>query len=151
MQILKLSALLAIAAAPAFAEGDADAGERAFRQCASCHHVVNDEGEVLAGRANTKTGPNLYGIVGAPVAHMGEDFNYGDGILAAHEAGLEWTVEDLVTYVQDPTTWLREATGDNGARSKMSFRVRKAEDAEDIIAYLASLAPAPEEAEESAQ
>ena len=52
-------------AAPAFADGhasgDVAAGEKAFRQCVSCHVVVNDAGETLAGK-KAKTGPNLYGI-----------------------------------------------------------------------------------------
>jgi cytochrome c len=43
------------------ASGDAAAGEAVFRQCAACHNVVNDAGDVLAGRPNMRTGPNLYG------------------------------------------------------------------------------------------
>ena len=55
------------------ASGDAEAGEKAFRQCISCHVVVNDEGETLAGK-KAKVGPNLFGIVGNNFGT--QDFKY---------------------------------------------------------------------------
>jgi cytochrome c len=131
-------------AAPAFAEshaasGDAAAGEQAFnRQCVTCHNVVDDEGEVLAGRPNMRTGPNLYGIAGGQIASV-EDFRYGPGIQQLSEEGMVWNEENFVAYLQDTTGWLREATGDDRARSRMSWRVRNPEDAVNIYAYLASL------------
>ncbi|MEL6885463.1 MAG: c-type cytochrome [Pseudomonadota bacterium] len=135
-------------AAPAFADGhasgDAAAGEKAFRQCISCHVVVNDEGETLAGR-KAKTGPNLYGVAGRALGAV-EDFKYSDIIMLAGEQGVVYDEANFVAYVQDPTGWLREVTGDNG-RGKMSYKVRKEEDAVNLFAYLASLAPAPEAAE----
>ena len=121
------------------ASGDAAAGEAAFRQCQSCHHVVAPDGEVLAGRAAVRTGPNLFGVVGR-VAGSEEEFRYSDLMEAAHEQGIVWDEASFTGYVQDPTGWLREATGENG-RSKMTFRVRKEEAAVDIYAYLLSLAP----------
>lgn len=128
-------------AAPALAQemsGDAEAGESVFRQCQTCHVVENEEGETLAGR-NAQTGPNLYGVVGRQ-AGTNEDFNYGDDIVAAGEAGLNWDEEALTSYLQDPTGFLREYLDDSGARGKMSYRVRSEEDAHDVIAYLHSLA-----------
>jgi cytochrome c len=53
-----------VAYAERHASGDAAAGEAVFRQCAACHNVVNDAGDVLAGRPNMRTGPNLYGVAG---------------------------------------------------------------------------------------
>lgn len=138
-------------ALPAFADGhsvdltatgDVEAGEKAFRQCISCHVVQNDEGDVLAGR-NAKTGPNLFGIVGRKFGSV-EDFRYSDiNQLAASMEGLIVNEEVFVAYVQDPTAYLREVTGDNG-RSKMTYKVRSEEDAVNLYAYLASLSPAPE-------
>ena len=133
-------------AAPAFADGhasgDVAAGEKAFRQCVSCHVVVNDEGETLAGK-KARTGPNLYGIIGRQFG-MVEDFRYSDiNQLAAEQEDIVVTEEVFVAYVQDPTGYLREATGDKG-RSKMTYKVRKEEGAVNIFAYLASLQPAPE-------
>ena len=134
---------LALAAAPALAQdptGDAAAGEAAFRQCQSCHVVQDAEGNTLAGR-NGRTGPNLYGIAGRTAGAV-EDFRYSDLMEEAEEAGLVWNEETFAAYVQDPTTYLREATGENGGRSNMTFKVRKPEDAVNLWAYLVSLAPA---------
>lgn len=133
-------------ALPAFADGhaasgDVAAGEAAFRQCVSCHVVENDAGEVLAGR-NAKTGPNLYGIIGNKFGKV-DGFRYSDINQLASEMDVVVTEEVFVTYVQDPTAYLREITGDNG-RSKMTYKVRKEEDAINLYAYLASLSPAPE-------
>ncbi|WP_299658031.1 cytochrome c family protein [uncultured Tateyamaria sp.] len=143
---LAIAAATATLAAPVFADGhasgDAAEGEKAFRQCISCHVVQNEAGDTLAGR-NAKTGPNLYGIVGGQFG-MVEDFRYSDiNQLAASMEGLEITEEVFVAYVQDPTAYLREVTGDKG-RSKMTYKVRKEEDAVNIYAYLASLQPADE-------
>lgn len=124
------------------AEGDAEAGERVFRQCQACHAVINDEGETLAGRG--KVGPNLYGVAGRHAGAV-EDFAYSDDLMAAAEQGLEWTPETFVPYVQGPSEFLQEYLGESGARSKMVFRVRSDEDAQDVYAYLASLAPEAEE------
>lgn len=139
---LAIAATTATLAVPAFADGhaasgDPAAGEKAFRQCISCHVVQNEAGDTLAGR-NAKTGPNLYGIAGGKFG-MVEDFRYSDiNQLAAEMEDLVITEEVFVTYVQDPTAYLREVTGDNG-RSKMTYKVRKEEDAVNLYAYLASL------------
>lgn len=118
--------------------GDAGAGEAAFRQCIACHVVVNDEGDTLAGR-NARTGPNLYGVTGA-VAGSVEDFRYSPGLEALNEMEHVWTEEHFVSYVQDPTGHIREVTGEN-LRGSMSYRVRSEDDALNLYAYLASLAP----------
>ena len=118
--------------------GDAANGETVFgKRCVTCHVVVNAEGEKLAGRA-ARTGPNLFQVAGH-AAGAAEDFRYGKDLAAAGEAGLTWTEENFVAYVQDPHGFLRSHTGDDGARSKMSFRLKSAEDAADIYAYLVSL------------
>ncbi|MEM8656424.1 MAG: cytochrome C [Pseudomonadota bacterium] len=145
---LAIAATTATLAVPAFADGhaasgDATEGEKAFRQCISCHVVQNEAGDTLAGR-NAKTGPNLYGIIGGQFG-MVEDFRYSDiNQLAASMEGLTVNEEVFVAYVQDPTGYLREVTGDKG-RSKMTYKVRKEEDAVNIYAYLATIAAAPDE------
>jgi cytochrome c len=142
MKLRVITAVLALCAAPALAQdatGDAAAGEAAFRQCATCHHVVAADGTVLAGREQVKTGPNLYGVAGRAAASV-EGFRYGDGIKAAGEKGLVWDEASFVKYVQDPGAFLKEYTGDGAARSNMSFKLRKEEDALNLYAYLASLA-----------
>ncbi len=121
-------------AVPAFAEGDAAAGENDFKKCKSCHLIASADEVIVKGG---KSGPNLYGVVGRPAASV-EDFKYGASIIAAGEAGLVWDQENLVTYLADPTAFLKEATGDSSAKSKMTFRLK---DGEDVAAYLASLSP----------
>ncbi|ABD53065.1 c-type cytochrome [Jannaschia sp. CCS1] len=142
MQRLTVLATAAtLLAAPVLADGhatgDAEAGERAFRQCISCHVVVDADGETLAGR-NARTGPNLYGIHGRPIGSV-EDFRYSNGLTALMEAGMEWDEAAFVGYVQDPTGWIREAADDDSLRGAMSFRVRSEEDALNLYAYLVSL------------
>lgn len=119
------------------ASGDAAAGADAFSQCQTCHVVKNDAGETLAGR-NARTGPNLYNIAGSQAGSV-DGFRYGNSIVEAGEAGLVWTEETFVAYVQDPTGYLREYLDDNRARGKMSYRVRDEADAVNLYAYLASL------------
>jgi len=139
------AAAAALLASPAFADvtatGDAAAGEEQFnRQCVACHIVADADGEVLAGR-NARTGPNLYGVAGRQLGVV-EDFRYGDPIVELGETGAVWTEEAFVGYVQDPTGWLREQLDDNRARGKMAYRVRDAEEATNIYAYLSTFAPA---------
>lgn len=130
-------ALPALADGHLAATGDAAAGEKAFRQCVSCHVVVNEAGDTLAGK-KAKTGPNLYGIIGSNFGQV-EGFKYSKINQAA--AGMEDLIVDeatMVAYLQDPTAFLKEATGESG-RSKMTYKVRKEADALNLYAYLSSL------------
>lgn len=146
MKLTLASALIAgVAAFPAFAgghaTGDAEAGEKAFRQCKACHAVVDADGnDIMKGG---KTGPNLFGVPGRTAGTL-EDFKYKKSIVEAGEGGLVWDEASFVAYVQDPTAYLKEVTGDSKARSGMSFKVRKEEDAVNLWAYIASVSPEPE-------
>ena len=132
--------ILAASSGMALAAGDAEAGTKVFNQCQTCHVVADADGNVLAGK-NAKTGPNLYGIIGRPAASY-EGFKYGEGIQEAAAKGLVWDEENLTAYVQDPTTFLEEVTGNGKAKSKMVFKVKKEDDAANVAAFLASLSPA---------
>jgi len=136
--ILILSGALALGASAAFAEshasGDAAAGESVFNKCGSCHVIQSPDGEDIAGRG--QAGPNLYGVAGRQAGTV-EGYNYGDSIVAAGEAGLEWNEEDFLTYVADPRGFLQEYNDDKRARSKMSFRLTNEQEAKDVWAYLA--------------
>lgn len=129
---LTTAAALLCLAAPAFAEGDAAAGEKAFNKCKSCHAVVSDAGETLV--KGGKTGPNLWGIAGRTAGTVA-DFKYGDDLVAAGAAGLVWDEASFAGYVQDPRAFLQDTLGDTGAKSKMSFKLKSG--GEDIFAYLA--------------
>ena len=136
---LALFAVLAAVAAPAFAGGDAVKGEAVFKQCQACHVVVDPAGKVLAGKAS-KTGPNLYGVIGR-VAGSYPEFKYGESMIAAGAAGLVWDEAKFVEYVQDPQAFLKAQLADKSAKGKMAFKVKNAESAADVYAYLVSLAP----------
>ena len=133
--IIPALSLLAMSTA-AFAEGDAADGEKDFKKCRSCHTIASETEVIYKGG---KTGPNLYGVIGQVAGST--DFKYSDAMIAAGEAGLVWTEEELAKFIADPTGYLREATGDSGARSKMTFKLK---DGDDVAAYLASVAPAAE-------
>ncbi|MFV0410921.1 MAG: c-type cytochrome [Paracoccus sp. (in: a-proteobacteria)] len=135
-------------AAPALAQdGDAAKGEKTFNKCKACHMIQSPDGEDIV--KGGKTGPNLYGIVGRKFA-VQEGFKYGDGILALAAANPDavWDVYSLKAYVTNPTDYLDEYSGDEKAKSKMTFKLTK--DQDDLVAYLLSVSPdAPEQPAES--
>jgi cytochrome c len=133
----KLSVILALGLAclsgPVLAQ-DAAAGEATFKKCKACHSVIGPDGTEF--QKGGKVGPNLYGVIGRPVASV-PDFKYGDGILAVGATGAVWDAASLAAYVVDPSAWLQEKSGDAAAKSKMSFKL--AEGGADVAAYLASV------------
>lgn len=134
---LSTAALLLAAAAllPAAAlAGDPAAGAENWRQCRSCHMIVTPAGETI--QRGGRVGPNLYGITGRQAGTV-EGFRYSDSLVAAGNAGLTWTRENFVGYVEDPTGFLRRFTGDSSIRSPMNFQMR--DGAADMFAYLESL------------
>ncbi len=146
---MKFTAIAALATAlltaPAFADGhasgDAEAGEKVFKKCKSCHMVVADDGTTI--QKGGKTGPNLWGVVGRVPGSV-DGFRYGKSIAAVAESGITWDEAMFVEYVADPKAWLVKTLDDKKAKSKMSFKLKDAEDAANVWAYLASVSPAPE-------
>lgn len=105
-----LAALLATA--------DPAAGEKIFAKCVSCH-TANQ------GGANG-IGPNLYAIVGDPVAHGRAGFAFSSALKAV---GGDWTFEKMDQWLKSPRAF---ASG-----TKMSFAgLSKPEDRANVIAYL---------------
>lgn len=137
---LAMIAVLATAAAPAFAAGDATKGEQVFKQCQTCHSVVDPSGKMLAGKGG-KIGPNLYGVFGRKAGSY-EGFKYGDSMVAAGTGGLVWDEAHFVEYVQNPAEFLKKQTNNPSAVAKMSFKVKDAATAEDVYAYLLQFSPA---------
>lgn len=146
---MKFTAIAALAtvllAAPAFADGhatgDAEAGEKVFKKCRSCHMIVDGDNVVQKGG---KTGPNLYGIYDRVVGSA--DFKYGKSLASVAESELKWSEAEFASYVADPKAWLKETLDDAKAKSKMSYKLKDAEDAANVWAYLVSVGPEPEEA-----
>lgn len=126
-----------VLAGPALADGDATAGAKVFSKCKACHSIVKPDGTAIS--TGGKIGPNLYGVIGRK-AGTEAGFGYGAGLKELGEKGETWTEADLAEYVKNPTAYVKEKTGDAGARSNMAFMLPKG--GEDVAAYLASVAPA---------
>lgn len=137
--LMTIAATALLLAAPAYAAGDAAKGEATFKQCQACHAVIDDTGAVLAGKG--KTGPNLYGVFGRQAGTY-PDFKYGESIVAGGAAGVIWNEVEFIAYVQDPSKYWQEKLGDKKAKSKMMFKVKNAEAAADLYAYLSQFSPA---------
>jgi cytochrome c len=147
MKLTMTALAFASLAVPALAQ-DIEAGKKVFNQCQTCHVVQNDAGEVLAGK-NAKTGPNLYGMPGR-VAGTYPEFKYGESIVALGATGFVWDEASFVEYAQDPAKFLKTKLGDDKAKSKMAFKLKKPEDAANVWAYIVSLSPAAAPAADAA-
>jgi len=141
MHNLREIALIALVAAPGLAlpahAGDADRGERLFRDCMACHSVVDETGTAIV--RGGRTGPNLYGVIGR---HAGSvpGFHYSPSMAEAGRRGLRWNEADFVVYVRDATTFLRSYLDDEEARGKMAYKLRDTGKARDVWAYLERIA-----------
>ncbi|MBZ4021961.1 cytochrome C [Rhodobacter sp. TJ_12] len=135
MKISLYATLAALAlATPALAEGDAAVGEKEFTKCKTCHSITAPDGtDIVKGG---KVGPNLYGVIGRQAGSY-PDFRYKDSIVELGESGFVWTAEEIAVYMQDPTAFLKEKTGNKRARSGMTHKQNKNQ--EDIVAFLASV------------
>jgi cytochrome c len=75
------------------AQADAGAGERAFARCTACHNATQGGPNAL--------GPNLWGALGAPIAHHA-GYNYSD---ALRGKGGNWTWENMDAWLSSPRTF----------------------------------------------
>jgi len=135
MKMTRLATALAAfaLATPALADGDIAKGEKEFGKCKACHSVEAADGTVIV--KGGKTGPNLYGVIGRAAGST--DFKYGSGLKEAGEKGLVWDAETFVKYVEDPSKFIKDYTGDKAAKSNMTFKLKKG--GEDIAAWLVSV------------
>ncbi|MEM7215407.1 MAG: cytochrome c family protein [Pseudomonadota bacterium] len=130
--ILTISFVTASTLGASALDGDAGKGESLFKRCSSCHMV--GEG------AKNRVGPILTGVVNRTAATV-EGYKYGKSIIAAGEAGLVWTEEEMFDYLLDPKKYLRKKLDNKKAKSKMSFRLKGDQDRADVIAYLKTFSP----------
>jgi cytochrome c len=117
--------------APSFdamlASADPATGQKLTMQqgCVACHSF--NEG----GKAGI--GPNLYGVIGAPHAHM-QGYDYSAALKAKQGP---WTYAELNEWLTKPAAY---APGTKMTYAGLADEKKRA----DIIAYLRSLSPHPE-------
>jgi cytochrome c2 len=120
------------------AEVDLANGESQSRACAACHSFDK-------GGANG-VGPNLWGVVGGPMAHV-DDFNYSSALMERAEAGEAWTWENLNGFIHAPRDWLPGTNMSYGG-------LKNHENRADLLAWMNEQAdeplPYPEPAAEEA-
>jgi len=108
------------------AAADPERGKKIFRKCTACHTVAK------GGRK--KIGPNLWGIVGAPVG-ASEGFRYSKAMKAF---GGRWTLERLDAYLTKPRKLVKGGS--------MNFvGLKRERDRADVIAFLNEMGGSPVE------
>jgi cytochrome c len=114
---------------PLLATADVEAGKKIANQaskCAQCHSF--DKG------GSKKIGPNLYSVLGEPIAEGRDGFPFTPA-LRAHK-GETWTVDALNKWLFNP----RQFASGTG----MAFAgLKSAQDRANVIAYLNTLSDAP--------
>jgi cytochrome c len=107
---------------------DLAAGERSLAKCQACH-TFNE------GEARRTPGPNLWGIVGGPVAHL-EGFAYSEAMQEKRAEGMTWTFENLDEFLMSPKA---DIPG-----TAMTFAgLKRVDERTNVIAYLRTLSNSP--------
>jgi cytochrome c len=107
---------------------DATAGQASAKVCLGCHTFGKGE--------PAKAGPNLYGVVGGPAAHM-QGFKYSEAMLKRRDDAADaWTFDNLDRFLTGPKGFV--------PGTAMTFAGLKKPDARaNVIAYLRSLSDSP--------
>ena len=112
---------------PLLATADVAAGEKISKKCQACHDLTK-------GGPN-KVGPNLYGVVGRPIATH-EGFSYSSGMKDFSQEHKTWTYSELNGFLWNPKKHVKGTA--------MGFAgLKKTQDRADIIAYLRTLSDNP--------
>jgi cytochrome c len=114
-----------VAAAPAFAAGDADAGKKVFTKCMVCHEAATD---------TNKIGPSLHGVIGRKAGSLPSfESKYSDAMKKAGADGLVWDETNIAAYIKAPKV---KVPG-----NKMPFAgLQNDTDIANVIAYLEAAA-----------
>lgn len=132
--------VLTSTAGVSLADGDALRGETVFKKCKACHQIGEN--------AKNGVGPNLTGVVGRPMGSF-EGYRYGPGLKAAHESGGVWDQDMIVEWLKSPKNYIRQFTGDDKAKTKMTFKLADEQSRMDVAAFLATFSVAGNEMPEA--
>ncbi len=110
--------------ATALASASAEHGAQIAKQCQACHNFQEGQG--------AKVGPDLYGVVGRPVASV-SNFNYSAALKAK---GGTWTFDAL-------NTWLTKPSADVPGTAMTFAGLSNEKQRADVIAYLDTLSANP--------
>ncbi len=109
------------------ASADPKKGEASAKKCGVCHDFTQ-------GGPN-KVGPNLYGVVGRPIASH-EGYEYDDPMKAFAQQAKTWTFEHLNTFLHNPKGTV--------PGTKMAFAgLPNDSERANVIAYLRTLSDNP--------
>jgi cytochrome c2 len=109
------------------ASADPKKGEAKAKICTTCHDFTK-------GGPN-KIGPNLYGVVGRPIASH-EGYEYDDAMKKFAQEANTWTFDHLNTFIHDPKATV--------PGTKMAFAgLKNDQERADVIAYLRTLSDNP--------
>jgi cytochrome c len=112
--------------AGALADGDPEAGKKHFRQCGVCHGLEHNK---------RKIGPPLRDVIGRK-AGSASGYKYSASFLEAGEKGLVWDKDNLMTYLENPTAFVKSFLGKDKVKIKMFNKFKKEAFRRDVIAYL---------------
>jgi len=114
--------------------GDAEAGKEVYDLCVGCHEVGPDAGNGI--------GPHLNGIFGRRAGSV-EGFRYSKGLSREGRLGMDWTLETLDAYLENPKALVSD--------TRMSFDgLEDKADRDNVLAYLRQFSDSPQNIPESA-
>jgi cytochrome c len=133
------AAVLVVAGSQDSSAQNADAGEKVFKKCMTCHRI--GEG------AKNAVGPEQNGLLGRQAGTV-PGFAYSPLNKAAGEAGLIWNEDTIFAYLADPNAFLTNFLKEKGkpelakGSTKMAFKLPSEQERKDVIAYLKKFSPA---------
>jgi cytochrome c len=109
------------------AKADPKAGANTAKACAACHTLEKGQ--------PAKIGPNLWGVVGGPDAHM-PGFGYSEALQKRKAEGKTWTFDELDHFLTDPKGYIPGIAMNFGG-------VKDPQSRANVIDYLRTLSDSP--------
>jgi cytochrome c len=109
------------------AKADPKAGANTAKACAACHTLEKGQ--------PAKIGPNLWGVVGGPDAHMA-GFGYSEALQKRKAEGKTWTFDELDHFLTNPKGYIPGVAMNFGGIKDPQSRAN-------VIDYLRTLSDSP--------